>query len=106
MPRTKSLIGLLAIALALGTPAFGAMAQTHATNQARELSKKEVKLLIVNARTSEDHERLAAYFRAEGERLKSEQQEHREMLDAYLKNHTTSSQLFSVIVCTASDVAC
>lgn len=89
MPRTKSLIGFLAIALALGTPAFGAMAQTHATNQAQELSKKEVKLLIANARTSEDHERLAAYFRAEGEHLKSEQQEHREMLDAYLKNPTS-----------------
>lgn len=89
MPRTKPAIGLLAIALTLGMPAFGAMAQTHATKQTQELSKKEVKLLIANARTPEDHERLAAYFRAEGERLKAEQQEHREMLDAYLKNPTS-----------------
>jgi len=76
----------LAVALTLGMSSLGATAQTPTTPRTQQLSKKEVKVLIATARTPADHERIAEYYRAKGQRLKSEQQDHQEMLEAYLKN--------------------
>lgn len=89
MSNTKLASTVLAVALALGISPFGAIAQTPTTPQIQELSKKDVKILIANARTPADHERIAAYYRAEGQRLKVEQQDHQKMLEAYLKNPST-----------------
>jgi hypothetical protein len=50
------------------------------------LSKKEVKALIASARTKEDHQKLADYYKAETERLEAEAKDHDEMAEAYKKN--------------------
>ncbi|HLH36383.1 MAG TPA: hypothetical protein VKX41_17055 [Alloacidobacterium sp.] len=42
----------------------------------QSLTKKELKVLIANARTPEDHRRIAAHYRAEGEQLKAKQREN------------------------------
>jgi hypothetical protein len=49
-------------------------------------NKKEVKELIANARTPADHERLAAYYRAEAARMQAEEQEHSEQAAEYFKD--------------------
>jgi hypothetical protein len=79
--RWSTTIALLVLIVAM-VPANGS-AQAAATQQ---LSKKELKTLIANARTPEDHERIAAYYRTEGEQLKAKQREHEEELSEYLKN--------------------
>jgi len=64
----------------------GGSAQAATEQQTQKLSKKELKTLIANARTPEDRERIAAYFRTEGEHLKAKQREHEEELAEYFKN--------------------
>ncbi len=50
------------------------------------LSKKEVKTLIADAKTPQDHERLAAYYRSQEQLAKAKQAEHEEMLRRYHEN--------------------
>lgn len=50
------------------------------------LSKKEVKALIANAKTPQDHERLEAYYRSQEQVAKAKQAEHEEMLRRYHEN--------------------
>ncbi len=66
-------------------PASGS-AQAATEQRTQKLSKKRLKTLIANARTPEDHERIAAYYRTEGEQLKAKQREHEEELAEYLKD--------------------
>lgn len=86
--RLAVAVAVAVIALALGTiPAPGVAAQTAAPQQqTQRLTKKELKMLIANARTPEDHRRIAAYYRAEGDQLKVKQRAHEEELAEYLKN--------------------
>lgn len=50
------------------------------------LNKKEVKTLISNAKTPQDHERLAAYYRSQEQLAKAKQAEHEQMLRRYQVN--------------------
>lgn len=50
------------------------------------LSKKELKALIASAKTKDDHQKLADYYKAEIERLRAEAVDHDEMAEAYKKN--------------------
>ena len=50
------------------------------------MSKKEVKELIANAKSREDHQILAAHYRHEAERLLVEAKEHEEMAEQYRRN--------------------
>jgi len=70
----------------VGIVSVNGSAQAATTQQAEKLSKKELKTLIANARTPEDHERIAVCYRAEGEQLKAKQREHEAELAEYLKN--------------------
>jgi len=74
------------LAFVMGTVPVNGSAQAATTQQTQTFNKKELKTLIANARTPEDHERIAAYYRAEGEQLKAKQREHEEELAEYLKN--------------------
>lgn len=56
------------------------------SQQAQKFGKKELKALIANAQTYQDHEKIADYYRAKGERLKAKQREHEEELAEYFKN--------------------
>ena len=48
-----------------------------------QLTKREVKALIVNAQTPEDHMKLAAYFRDEARQEESKAKYHDEMAELY-----------------------
>ncbi len=50
------------------------------------MSKEEVKTLVANAKTAEDHERLAKHFDAEAIRLDAEANEHQELVAEYKAN--------------------
>jgi hypothetical protein len=50
------------------------------------LTKKELKALIASAKTKDDHQKLADYYKAETERLQAEAKDHDEMAEAYQKN--------------------
>lgn len=63
-------------------PAFARAAQT--SNET--LSKKELKVLLKNARTSADHQRIAAYYRQEAQRLVAKSKDHEEMGAVYEKS--------------------
>ena len=52
------------------------------------MSKEQVKTLIANAKTAEDHERLAKYFDAEAVQLDAEANEHQELVAVYKANPT------------------
>ena len=73
---TTVMLGL--ILMAYGSP----LARASQSN----LSNKEVKTLIANSKTSQDHERLASYFRCKAEIAKGKQAEHEEMLRRYQEN--------------------
>jgi hypothetical protein len=51
-----------------------------------QLTKREVKALIVNAQTLEDHMKLAAYFRDEAQQEESKAKYHDEMAELYTNN--------------------
>lgn len=63
-------VSLLAIALFL--PISGA-AQTKAQGQ---VTKKNLKQAIANAKTADDHQRIAQYYRIDAARSESEEKEH------------------------------
>ena len=56
------------------------------TGSGQRLEKKELHGLLMNAKTPQEHQRLAAHYRAEAERLNSEAKEHEEMAEMYRKN--------------------
>ena len=73
---TMTFLGLILIAC--GSPSARA-------SQAN-LNKKELNVLIANAKTPQDHERLAAYYRGQEQLAKEKQTEHEEMLRRYHEN--------------------
>jgi hypothetical protein len=76
---------LLKIAVLLVAVAVVA-SQIGSAQSEKHLSKKELKSLIAGAKTKADHERLAAYYRSETERLQAEAKEHEEMAEVYHRN--------------------
>jgi hypothetical protein len=50
------------------------------------LTKKELKALIASAKTRDDHQKLADYYKAQTERSQAEAKDHDEMAAAYQKN--------------------
>jgi len=86
MCRSQLVVAVGVVALALGVIPARGVAQAVATQQAQSLTKKELKVLIANARTPEDHRRIAAYYRAEEGQLRAKQREHEAELAEYLKN--------------------
>jgi hypothetical protein len=78
----KSLLKVAVILIALAVVA----SQIGSAKSEKHLSKKELKTLIAGAKTKVDHERLAAYYRSETERLLAEAKQHEEMADAYHRN--------------------
>ncbi len=77
--RRISLLTITTLAVTLLT----AVAQT---GSGQRLAKKDLHALLMNAKTPQDHQKLAAHYRAEAERLSSEAKEHDEMADMYRKN--------------------
>ena len=77
----SKILGIVGVLLALAV----AMPLARPSNQQEALTKKEVKAPSTSERTLVGHEALAAYYRAEAERLEAKEQEHEEDLAEYYK---------------------
>ena len=89
MFRSRLTIAIEVVVLALGMVPVNGNSQVaiqQTLQQTQKLSKKKLKLLIANACSPEDHERIASYYRAQGDRLKAKQREHEKELAEYLQN--------------------
>jgi hypothetical protein len=82
--KSKSIrVAVLAV-LFLATSVLSVAAQDHAMNmKEHQLTQKEVKALIVSAKTAGDHMKLAAYFRGEAQREEAKAKYHEEMGKLY-----------------------
>jgi hypothetical protein len=76
MNRRTSISALLLI------PAAATLKQATAQTAAR-LTKKELRDLLMSAKTKVDHQRIADHYRAEVDRLNGEAKEHEEMAVMY-----------------------
>lgn len=65
--------------------------------QRERLTWKELKALSASAKTPADHERFAAYYRAEAQRLEAKHREHEESLSEYYKNPLRYSSKYPAI---------
>jgi hypothetical protein len=81
MSRSKIFeIGAILLAIAVTVPLALPMSPLE------ELARKELKDLIASAKTPADHERLAAHYHSEAQRLEAKSREHEEDLAEYYKN--------------------
>jgi len=83
-PNLKNITAVSLLSLALGAPF--AMAQDKMSCTGPLPSEKEVKSLIVNAKTAADHQKLACYYRAEARDEDAKAQYHEEMGKLYAKS--------------------
>ena len=80
---------ILCLVIAALTLSIIAVAQTKAPEK---LTKKDLKVAILNAKTPEDHKRIAAYYKHDADRLDAEAKEHVALAEAYRKNPTLHEQ--------------
>lgn len=78
--KKSSFLMVLASALLLAQPILAE------TKPASTICKKDLQLLIKNAKTQQDHERLSAYYRAEAQRFEGKRAEHAQMAKDYADN--------------------
>lgn len=74
--RIVTILLTITVAMPLARPAV----------EQEELTRKELKALIVSANTPADHKRIAAHYRAETQKLEGKQREHEDDLAEYYKN--------------------
>lgn len=79
MKRTLMIAGVVAILVS-------AVAQIGDAQAGGRLSKRELHSLVMNAKTSGEHLKVAAHYKSEAERLQAEAKEHEEMAEMYRKN--------------------
>ena len=74
---------LLIVSLALLSlvPAYSA-----ASDKKPVISKKELKVLLKTAKEPVEHQKIAAYYRQEAQRLTASSKEHAELAEIYAKN--------------------
>lgn len=83
----KITVCTLAVALtAVVLTSSAALARGSPAPEMERLSKKQVKALVANAKTPEDHLRMATYFEAEAARMDAEAEEHDELAKEYRRN--------------------
>ena len=70
-------------AFVLGLATVMALAVSVGANDAKLLKKSELKSLIANATTEQDHERLAQHFTAKAENLEADAKDHEEYAARY-----------------------
>jgi uncharacterized protein YciW len=82
----KRIALILTFVLGLSFPAFAA-----SNAQPDQLSKKQLAALIATAKTAAEHERIAAYYHTEAERLLTESNGHARMAAAFRSNPATNN---------------
>ena len=78
VPITLIIICLTLLSFA---PAYSAAVESKSS-----LSKKELKVLLKNARTPVEHRTIAEYYLQEAKRLTASSKEHSELAETYAKN--------------------
>lgn len=90
-PERRKIIVLL---LSSVTAAMLSPLRAKAEQEKSALTKKDLKALIANAKTPEDHHRIAAYYRSEAESLTLKQREHEEDLAEYYRSSSHYSSKY------------
>jgi hypothetical protein len=92
--KSKSIRMAVLAVLFLATTVLSVAAQDHAMSmKENQLTRKEVKALIVSAKTPEDHMKLAAYFRGEAKRQEAAAKYHDEMAELYKNNPAPKEEM-------------
>ena len=78
MNRRLTLTSLLFLPLAA--------TQQAAAQSTNQLTHKELRELMMTAKTKADHQKIANHYKAEADHLLAEAKEHEEMADLYQKN--------------------
>ncbi len=86
--KNKSITALLLFAV-LSLTTLGAMSQARGDETKSKLTSKQLRSLIATAKTPEDHQKLAAYYRDMAEEAKANAAEHEKILAAYNQNPST-----------------
>ena len=86
-PRTLRM-GVFAVAMAM----LAAVVAVPAGAKDKQLSQRELKNLIANAKTKAEHERIAQYFDAEAGKYEAEAKEHAELAQSYRKAGAASTK--------------
>jgi acyl-CoA reductase-like NAD-dependent aldehyde dehydrogenase len=73
-----------ALAVLIGVGGLTVVRAVEPTQPA--LTKKELKAAITNAKTPQDHQRIAAYYQREADRMLAEAKEHDELAVLYGKS--------------------
>jgi hypothetical protein len=73
----------------LSLAALGAVSPARGDDTHPKLTSKQVRSLIATAKTPEDHQKLAAYYRDMAEEAKANAAEHERILAAYNRNPST-----------------
>ena len=85
--KNKNVALLLLLALSLA--AFASGSSVFGQQTSSKLTEKQVRTLIATAKTPEDHQKIAAYYRAKAEEAKANAAEHERILAAYNQNPST-----------------
>src|SRR6266567_1183454 len=66
---------------------FGGLTVVRAAETAQPaLAKKDLKAAITNAKTPQDHQRIADYFKKEADRMLADAKDHEELAAIYAKS--------------------
>jgi hypothetical protein len=86
--KNKSITAFFLIAV-LSLTMLGAMSPARGDDTNPKLTSKQLRSLIANAKTPEDHQKLAAYYRDMAAEAKANAAEHEKILAAYNQNPST-----------------
>jgi hypothetical protein len=86
--RNKNVTSLLLVAV-LSLTTLGAASHAGGQETHPKLTSKQVRSLIATAKTPEDHQKLAAYYRDMAAQAKANAAEHERILAAYNQNPST-----------------
>ncbi len=86
--KNKSITAFFLIAV-LSLTTLGAMSPARGDDTNPKLTSKQLRSLITNAKTPEDHQKLAAYYRDMAAEAKANAAEHEKILAAYNQNPST-----------------
>ena len=86
--KNKSITVFLLFAV-LSLTTLGAMSPARGDDTNPKLTSKQLRILIASAKTPEDHQKLAAYYRDMAAEAKANAAEHEKILAAYNQNPST-----------------
>jgi signal transduction histidine kinase len=83
MKSNSTRVTVLVVLFLLTSVALAAAQDQTINMKEHQLTKKEVKALIVSAKTPEDHLKLASYFKGEARQQEASAMYHEEMAELY-----------------------